>query len=144
MHFETQCLQCKQNQINEGYKQTKAETSPGRERGPLLPTHHPVCSAGLGFGLALPMPLWKGVHSLVYTFLGQSLPLSPYKAWMWKPENPSHESSFCLPRWREGSLWLLNMGLAGCLPWGGLSLLPPLHTRAHASPSPHPQYCLPG
>lgn len=27
MHFVTQCLQCKQNQINEGYKQAKAETS---------------------------------------------------------------------------------------------------------------------
>lgn len=44
VHFETQCLQCRRDQINEGDKQAKAETSSKREQGPLLPTCHPIRS----------------------------------------------------------------------------------------------------
>lgn len=44
VHFETQCLQCRRGQINEGDKQAKAETSSKREQGLLLPTCHPIRS----------------------------------------------------------------------------------------------------
>lgn len=44
VHFETQCLQCRRDQINEGDKQVKAETASKREQGLLLPTCHPIRS----------------------------------------------------------------------------------------------------